>query len=81
MTVGIRRVVSQRAQRKGIFVEVVSVAKQCQHEIAASHIVNKVTEVLTAERIIAQVLNDTTAVGIGMGFYQIFGGSTGELTT
>ena len=42
-----------------------------ENEIPASHVVGEISEELIAKRIIAQVLNDCSAVGIGLGLEEL----------
>jgi len=62
---------SQSAQRKSVFVEVGSFLDQIDDEIAASHVVREVAEILVPERIISHILHHRAAVGKGVRLLQI----------
>jgi hypothetical protein len=74
MTIGIRFVMRQCAQSESIFIDVSRIVKQGHYEIAAPYIVDQIAEILAAERVVAEILDDTTAVGVGMGFGELFFG-------
>src|SRR5580700_11384842 len=81
MAVIVGGVVGQRADRECEFVQVLCIAKQSLHKISASHVVRQVAEKMAAVWVIAHVLDDRAAVGIGLRLTQLlFSGSrkTGE---
>ena len=63
----------QRAQREGEFVQGLRFPNQVRDKIAGAHIMHKVAEEDAAERVVAHVLDNASAVGIGVGFQEIFG--------
>ena len=71
MAVDVGDVVRQRAQSEGVFVEVLRVVKQRLHKGAGANIVRQIAEDLIAERVVADVLNDASAVGVGVGLQQV----------
>ena len=73
VTDGIADVVRKRAHRKRQFVRVAGVAKQVDDKVAGAHIVRQVRKKLVAKRIVADVLDDAAAVGIGAGVLQLLG--------
>ena len=71
-------VVGQRAQREGVFVDVLRAAHQVHHEVAAADVVHQIAEKTAAERIIADVLKDAAGVSIGVCVDHIGGGGLRE---
>ena len=61
----------QRSQRKCVFLRVLALPEHLLDKVAAAHVVHQVAEFLAAERIIAQVLNDRAAIGVGVGFLDL----------
>jgi hypothetical protein len=61
----------QCANRKGVFIDGVSIPKKPRDEVSRSHVVREVAEKLFAERVVAHVLYGTPTVGIGMRFPQL----------
>src|SRR5439155_1075335 len=57
MAIAIGGIVGQRSQRESILIEVLRVANEVEDEIA-SDVMCQITEELTAERIIPQILNN-----------------------
>ncbi len=78
MALVIGGVMGQRAQREGIFVEILRLAHQVHDEIAAADIVHQVAEESAAERVVAHVLQNAAAIGVGVGLQQIVRGGVGE---
>ena len=78
MSAIIRRIVSQRAQGKSVFVQVRSFLDQVDDEVAAAHIVREVAEILVPKGVISHVLNQRSTVGEGVGLLQIIVGSGGK---
>ncbi len=62
----VRCVVRQCAQRKGVLVGILTLFDEFEHEVAAAHIVHQVAELLIAEGIVAHVLDDCSAIRIGV---------------
>ena len=66
MTADVGSVVRERAQRERILIQVRGVLKQGLDKVAAAHVVHQIAEKLAAERVVAHVLHNTSAVGVGM---------------
>src|SRR5580704_15984283 len=71
MAIIVGSIMSQCADSECVLVEVFSVAKQSLHKISASHVVRKVAEEMASVRVIAHVLDDRAAVGIGLRLAQL----------
>ena len=71
MAVVVGREVRQRAQRERILVEILRLANHVDDEVAAADVMRQIAVELAAERIVAQVLNDAAAVGVGVRLRQI----------
>jgi hypothetical protein len=69
MSVNVGCVGRERSQSKCVPVDVVSVLEHGADEISAANVVQQVAEVFVAEWIIAEVLNDASAIRIGVGFF------------
>ena len=59
------RVVSQRTERERVLVDVARVTKQRFHEVARPDVVQEVAEEFVAKRVVAEILDDRPAIGIG----------------
>ena len=66
MTVVVGNIVRQSSQRESAFVHIMSLRQQVGDEVAATHVMGKVAEQLVAEGIVAHVLNDGSAVSVGV---------------
>ena len=77
MPADIGGVVGQRAQGKGIVVAVAGLVYQVSHKIARADVVRQVGEQRVAKWIIAHVLDNGSAVGVGFGIKQFFGSGAG----
>ena len=62
---GVADVVGERADGEGEFVGVVGIAKEIDDEVAGADVVGEVREGSIAEGVVADVLDDAAAVGIG----------------
>ena len=60
----IRSVVTERPQRERVLVHVGCVTQQRLDEVSRFHVVQKVGEEVAAERVIAEILDDRSAVGV-----------------
>ena len=78
MAVIVARVVRQRSQRKCILVDVLRLSNQVQNEVAAADVMRQIAVELAAERIIAQILNDASAVGVCVRLGQLIRGGSGK---
>src|SRR6185437_15686140 len=68
---GVADVVRKRADGEGEFVRVAGIPEQVDDEIAGTHVRGEIGEVLVAERIVANVLDDAAAVGVGAGVVKL----------
>src|SRR5258706_11779760 len=66
MALAVGSLVSESAERKGVPIQFGGIFQQGDYKIAASYIVGQIAEEKTAMRVIAHVLNNAAAVGIGM---------------
>src|SRR3982074_3368437 len=71
MTAVIGSIVRERAQSESALVEVGGVLEQRFHKIAAAHVVDEIAKKPVAKGIVAHVLQNTSAVGVGMCFLQV----------
>src|ERR1035437_5084138 len=71
MSIDIGNVVGERSQSESVLIEVLRIAEHRQNEITSADIVCQIAEDVITEGIVANVLDDAAAVGIGMGFYQV----------
>src|SRR5260370_39384471 len=65
-------VMRQRTQCKGVFIQILRVPNQRNHEVAASSVVKQVAEELASKRIVSHVLQDGAAVSVGAGVSELF---------
>ena len=72
----VERVVSQRTQGEGVLVRIPGVADQRLDEVAGTDVVREVGEQMTAERVVAEVLNQRAAVCVGASLVQLFRAET-----
>src|SRR4029077_6937874 len=59
-----RRVVCQRSQSKGILVRILTLQKQLSNEVTATDVVHQIAEFHASKRIVAEVLDDGSSIGI-----------------
>src|SRR5664279_6540108 len=78
MSVDVGNVVGERSQRESVLIEVLRIVEHRQNEVTGADIVCEIAEDVIAEGIVANVLDDAAAVGIGMGFYQVLRRGIGE---
>src|SRR5690348_8677952 len=71
VAVVIGRVVRKGADRKSVFVQILCVPKQGLNEIPTPYIMRQVAEKMASIGIVAHVLDDRAAVGIGLRFAQL----------
>src|SRR5580704_13315934 len=76
MAIIVRGIMGQCADSECVLVEVFSVAEQNLHKIPASHVVRKVAEEMASIGVIAHVLDDRAAIGIGLRLAQLLFGGT-----
>src|ERR1700682_1580503 len=65
-------VMCQRAERKGILIEIVCILNHGLDKITGAHVMEQITEKSASEWVVTEVLNDATAVGVGAGLGQFF---------
>ena len=75
MADGVADVVGERANGEGKLIGVGRVAEEADDEVAGADVVGEVGEGRVAEGVIADVLNDASAVGVGAGFFKLGQGS------
>src|SRR5690242_13908994 len=71
-------VVRQSSQSESVFVQILRLQDEVDHEVAGPHIVQKIGEKFRAERVIAHVLNDAASVGVGVRLLQLLRRTVGE---
>ena len=76
MSGNVRRIVRQRPQRKGILVDILTLEQQLPNKISTANIVHQVAKLPTPKRIVTEVLDYGTAVGVGMGLAELVGGES-----
>ena len=57
----------QGAEREGVLVDILAFEQQFADEIAAADVMHQTAELRAAEWVVAEVLDDSTAIGVGMG--------------
>ena len=72
------RVMRERSQGEGIFVDVGRFTQKGAHEISAAHVMQQVAEVFLAEWIVTHVLDKATAIGEGVSVPKVLGCCVGE---
>ena len=77
MADGVADVVGERADGKGELVGVAGVAEEIDDEIAGADVVGEIGEGRVAEGIVADVLNDTAAVGVSASVLKLGWGEGG----
>ena len=58
-------VVRERAERERVLVDVARLADHRLDEVAGADVVQQVAEEMAAERVVAEILNHRSAVGVG----------------
>jgi hypothetical protein len=74
---GVADVMRERADSEGQLVGSLRVVKKGENEVAGADIVSEVGEEFVAERVVAEVLNGTAAVGVAVGFLELGFGEGG----
>src|SRR4029077_5976120 len=62
----IRSIVRERAQRKGVLVGILALQQQFSHEVTAAHVVHQIAKFHAAKRVIAEILDNGTAIGVAV---------------
>jgi hypothetical protein len=60
--------VRQRSQREGVLVNILAFEQQLANKISTANVVHQIAEFPTAERVIAEILDDGAAIRVGMSF-------------
>ena len=76
MTIIIGGIVRQCSQSESILIKVLGFADQVEDEIAAADVMCQIAEELAAERIIPQILNNASSVGVCVCLRQLFRGGS-----
>ncbi len=71
-------IMGDSAESESVFVESRGISQQGEDEIAAAKIVGEIAEELIAGGIVTHILDDRTAVGIGVGLNEFVRGSVGK---
>jgi hypothetical protein len=74
---GVAEVVGERADGEGDIVGVFGVAEEGADEVAGADVVEQVGEDRLAEGIVAEVLDDASAIGVGVGLAELGGSEVG----
>ena len=74
MADGVADVVGEGADGEGELVGVFGVAEEVDDEVAGADVVGEIGKEGVAEGIVADVLDDAAAVGVGAGFVELRGG-------
>src|SRR5205085_6264724 len=61
----------QCAEREGVFIGVLAFEQQLANKVSAANIMHQVAEIPAAERIVAEVLNDSTTVSVGVCLFDL----------
>src|SRR5208337_640319 len=67
----IRGIVRERAEGEGVLISILALRQQLADEIAATNVVDQITELHAAKRIVAEVLDDGAAIGISVCFREL----------
>ena len=74
---GVSHVVGERANGKGDVVRGFGIAEEGADEVSGADVVQQVGEEGLAEGIVAEILDDASAVGVGAGFAELGGSEVG----
>ena len=77
MADGVAEVVGERADGEGDVVGVFGVAEERADEVAGADVVQQIGEERLAEGIVAEVLDDASAIGVGVGLAKLGGSEVG----
>src|SRR4051794_29030125 len=72
MSGDVSRVVRKRTQGKGILVDVASLGEQRPNKVAATNVMHQIAEESVAEWVIAQVMDQASAVGVAVSDTELF---------
>ena len=79
MTEVVGRVVRERAERERVLLEIARVVNQRLDEIARPDVVHEVAEEMVAERVVAEILDDRSAVRERARVLEVVGASPAEI--
>jgi hypothetical protein len=79
MADGVADVVGEGADGEGKLVRGLGVVQEREDEVAGADVVGEVGEELVAEGVVAEVLNGTAAIGIGVRFLKLGFSKCGEV--
>ena len=71
MPVGVADVMRKSSDGKRKLIGIAGVAEEIHDKIAGAHVMGKVAERHLAKGVVADVLDDAAAVGVGPGFFQL----------
>ena len=77
MADGVADVMRERADGEGEFVGGLSVAQEVDHKVSGANVMGEVGEEAVAEWVVAEVLDGTAAVGVGVSFPELGLGECG----
>ncbi len=66
VTGDVRRIVRQGAQCEGVLVDILAFEQQLADEVSAADVMHQVAEFPAAERVVAEILDDGAAIGVGV---------------
>ncbi len=67
----IRCIMRQCAQREGVLVDILTFEHQFTNEVSAANVMHQVAELFTAERVVAQILDDGAPIGIRVRLFEL----------
>ena len=62
----VSRIVRERSQREGVLVDIPAFEQEFVDEVTAADVVRQIAELPVSERVVATILNDRAAIGIGV---------------
>ncbi len=71
MTIAVGRIVRESAERKCVFIQRLGIPDQRLNEISGAHIMRQIAEISVAVRIVAHVLKNRSAIGVGMRLFEL----------
>ena len=74
----VAEVMRHGSQGEGVFIGIARIAQEGSNEIAAADVVGQVAEEFVIKRIVAEILNSATAIGIGVSLAQLRCSDGGE---
>jgi len=71
MSGDVRSIVRKRAQREGVLVGILTLQQELSHKVTAANVVHQIAEFHAAERIVAEVLDDSAAIRVTVCFLEL----------